>query len=198
MASKRVAKSGKVRIKVRSVRPGDGTKRRRDNASSRRCGPCTACCSSMAIDELGKPEWTPCEHLVETEHAKSRTGTPSTVPVRISEERLRTRGGGGCSNYRDRPNSCAKFRCQWLAGMPLTEEKHRPDRCGLIIVDTADPRAVQVRELWAGAASEGVGKDLITALRRARLEVIVTAPGEQKTLAPLTIFGAPDVSVRGA
>ena len=179
MASKRVAKRGKVRIKVRSVRPGDGAKRRRENAASRRCGPCTACCSSMAIDELGKPEWTPCEHLVDTEHAKSRTGTPSTVPVRISAEQLRTRGGGGCSNYKERPNSCAKFRCQWLAGMPLTEEKHRPDRCGLIIVDTADPRAVQARELWAGAASEGVGKDLITALRRAHLEVIGTAPGEQ-------------------
>lgn len=194
MASKR----GKVTMKSRSIRPGNGTKRRRENAASRRCGPCVACCSAMGITELEKPEWAACENLVETQHAKSRTGQSSHIPVRISDERLRTRGGGGCAAYADRPDSCAKFRCQWLAGMPLTEEKHRPDQCGLIILDTSDPRAVQVRELWEGAASQGVGKDLVVALRRARLEVIVTGPGNSKTLTPLTMFGAPDISVRAA
>lgn len=196
MAKKRSTKRGKATIKVRTVRPGSGAKRRRENAASRRCGPCTACCSSLAINEIEKPEWATCPHLVEVEHAKSRTGEPSRVPVKITDERLRSKGAGGCSLYPDRPNSCAKFRCQWLAGMPLTDDRHRPDRIGLIIIDTADPRAVQVRELWAGAANEGIGKDLIMSLRRARLEVIIVAPGEQKTLTPLTVFGTPEVGTR--
>lgn len=149
----------------------------------------------MAITELDKPEWKACAHQLEPADAKSRSGERSYVPVKISDERLRTKGAGGCGVYRDRPNSCATFRCQWLAGMPLTDDRHRPDRCGLIIVDTADPRAVQARELWPGAADTGIGKDLVTALRRGRVEVIVISPEREKTMTPLTVFGAPNIAL---
>ena len=191
--SSRGSKRGKATVRTKRVRLGDGRRKRAENTRSRRCGPCTACCSAMSVDELGKPEWTACAHLHAPEHAHAPDGTPSRVPVRVAEEHLRQRGSGGCGIYRERPSSCAKFRCQWLAGMPLTEDRHRPDRCGLMILDTPDPRSVQVRELWAGAASTGVGRDLITSLRRARLEVIVVSPGEERTLTPLTVFGAPEV-----
>ncbi len=193
MGSKRTTKRVKGVVKVRSIRPGDGSKKRNQQSRTRSCGECNACCSAMAITELDKPEWTPCPHLNAARHRHPDDGQPSFVPITISREHLAAKGGGGCSIYRERPASCSGFKCQWLAGMPITEQRHRPDRSGLIIIDTPDPRSVQARELWPGAAAEGLGRDLVTALRRAQLEVIVVAPGAQKTLSPLTVFGSPVV-----
>ncbi len=167
--------------RVRSVRPGGGP---RTGAGPRLCGPCTACCSSLAINELGKPEWTACERLTGVDEVAADDRRPY-APV----------SGGGCGAYDERPGACRGFRCLWLTGFPLTDERHRPDRCGVIVMDTADPKAVQVRELWPGATKTGAGRELVTALRRAQLEIVITTPTSQHTLMPLTLFGTPVVNV---
>ncbi len=158
-----MAKRKRVKVHVRSVRPGGGGAAG-DRKRERRCGRCTGCCSSLSVIELNKPEWTHCEHLS---------------------------GSDGCRIYSDRPDSCAGFRCLWLNGLSTTREGDRPDRSGIILVQTYDRRMVQARELWPGASSSGAGLDLITRLRRAQVDVVVVNPEGQRTLARLTLFGSP-------
>ena len=71
----------------------------------RSCGPCTACCTSLAIkdDHLKKAAATPCPHLC----------------------------ADGCSIYTTRPTSCAAFRCAWLDG--FGDDSDRPDLSGAIV-----------------------------------------------------------------
>lgn len=64
---------------------------------SRRCGPCTFCCTAAGVPELNKPAGVPCEHI-----------TPE-----------------GCAIYEDRPESCRDFECAWLQG--ATPKQARPD-----------------------------------------------------------------------
>lgn len=134
----------------------------------RRCGDCTACCHSMAITELDKPEWASCPNQ----------RTPGLT-------------GRGCGSYHDRPASCRVFACLWLQGFSLTREEHRPDRCGVMLAATDNPRVVQARELWPGATTSGDGLALVTALRRAGVRVAIVAPGSVAVLQPLTVFGTP-------
>jgi hypothetical protein len=68
------------------------------------CGGCTACCTLIGVPALSKPAGTRCPHCVV----------------------------GGCGIYEERPDSCRKWICGWLAdpGMP---DEFRPDRCGFIV-----------------------------------------------------------------
>ena len=54
----------------------------------RECGECTLCCKLLQIDVLDKPANQWCKHC---------------IPM------------AGCSIYKDRPQTCVKFRCMWLA-----------------------------------------------------------------------------------
>lgn len=138
----------------------------------RSCGGCTACCRSLAVDELDKPEWASCPNqLAEGDH------------------------GGGCGAYNDRPASCRAFSCCWLTGLKVTTTDHRPDRCGVVLIPTDNPKVVQARELWEAAATRGAGGDLVAALRRGGIMVVVISPRGRRDLQPLTLFGAPVVSV---
>lgn len=148
--------SGEGRIRVRAVQP-----------MGRSCGGCTACCTSLAVEELGKPAWTRCRFA---------------------------RSGRGCSAYKDRPQSCSDFSCLWLDGLVLTDQRDRPDRCGLVLAATDRPRTVQARELWPNAASTGRGAELVRVLRRAQLTVVVTSPNGGEMLRPITVEGRPTVS----
>lgn len=72
--------------------------------NTRSCGPCTACCTMLNIDELMKPEGQDCKSL----------------------------RSSGCSRYADRPRTCKEFFCLWRFGNILDEDQ-RPDRTGVLL-----------------------------------------------------------------
>lgn len=87
----------------------------------RSCGPCTACCSALVIEELDKPAFSRCPHEV-TQMPTEASGS--------SDQGC----GGSCNRYATRPASCSNFRCLWLDGH-LTDAD-RPDRLGVIFTTT--------------------------------------------------------------
>lgn len=72
----------------------------------RQCGPCSACCTYLGIEELQKPSNVTCKHLTGAGHAK-------------------------CSIYANRPEACRKYKCSWLEGMG--PEWLKPNRSGILI-----------------------------------------------------------------
>jgi hypothetical protein len=77
----------------------------------RKCGPCTLCCTAMAVPELSKPAGVECEHVTPT----------------------------GCGIYDERPASCASFACLWLRGVDGLDR--RPDRTRAVIaIESAGPK----------------------------------------------------------
>lgn len=73
----------------------------------RKCGSCSVCCVSLAIDEpeLKKKHAVPCTYL---------------------------RPQGGCSIYADRPSLCKTWHCGWRM-MPFMGPALRPDRSNLLV-----------------------------------------------------------------
>lgn len=129
----------------------------------------------MAISELDKPEWMPCPRLREAEGADDARSAACR---------------GGCAHYRDRPDSCRSFSCLWLSGLAGIGDEYRPDRCGIVITPTDNPRVVQARQVWPGAARQATGKRLITWLRTLGLRVVVVTPTRTTELQALTVFGS--------
>lgn len=86
--------------------------RRLQVLNMRSCGDCTACCTVMGVQELGKAPGTSCVHLNQT----------------------------GCTIYSKRPRSCQEYNCVWRQGHGL--EEHRPDRFGVILSTTNKPLPV--------------------------------------------------------
>jgi len=146
----------------------------------RECGSCTACCTVLSVDELGKPEGTPCTHLCER----------------------------GCAIYRQRPESCSGFFCWWLgegakevakkmrrAGYKeiarILRDDERPDQLGVLFYLAADSgfsRAtgigmLLVRETRPGAFDEERARSVIDRVSKTRLVCLVR--GEDR------IFGGP-------
>ncbi len=72
------------------------------------CGSCTACCTVMAVNELGKGIYEHCQHL---------------RPVIAKDQ--------GCQIYQSRPASCRIWSCSWLCS-DMAEDM-RPNRCGVVI-----------------------------------------------------------------
>lgn len=89
----------------------------------RECGDCTACCTVMAVQELGKGMYRACEHV----------------------------GGGGCSIYEDRPRSCRLWSCQWRLGELDGERPDRSGI--IVSAGFRGGPHYQLFELWEGAAS---------------------------------------------
>lgn len=78
---------------------------------SNACGECNMCCHVFEIRDLEptKPRRTWCPHVLK---------------------------GEGCSIYGDRPSSCQKFRCLWLALQDREEPPPlaaRPDKSGIML-----------------------------------------------------------------
>ena len=114
-----------------------------DKIEGRTCGECTACCTSLGVVELEKPLWQRCEHVCEA----------------------------GCGIYPDRPRSCHDFVCLWLHGYFGKDERHRPDKCGLIFSMQKDRKLgslLVVWESWPGAASKDPGLYILTRLSAER------------------------------
>lgn len=72
-------------------------------STKRECGNCTACCTAIAVNEIGKPFNRACNHI----------------------------GGMGCGIYGKHPDSCRGYQCGWLTGLghPLLD---RPDKLGAV------------------------------------------------------------------
>jgi uncharacterized protein len=79
-------------------------------APGKACGPCTMCCSALAIAELKKPAGPVCANC---------------------------RLGDGCAIYSDRPQVCRDFECEWLTRRDLSR-RFRPDLAGVILMEDAD------------------------------------------------------------
>lgn len=74
-------------------------------ALGRKCGECTACCTTLAIEELRKPVNVACPHVCAT----------------------------GCQIYPERPQTCQDFLCTWRMG--LGDDSMRPDRSGFLLTN---------------------------------------------------------------
>lgn len=85
--------------------------------TGRMCGPCRACCTSTAVEELAKPEWTACVHETST----------------------------GCGIYRRRPKSCAEYECGWKMADHVLGDNERPDLIGVYFVNS--PATIDARTM---------------------------------------------------
>jgi hypothetical protein len=119
----------------------------RANAKKHRtCGGCTACCTTHAVSELGKPPGQRCRHVCQQ----------------------------GCAIYDARPEGCYVFQCMWLTG-DVADDEARPDKLGLVfdkrwnlsevgwrLAGEASPFIITCNEYWPGAADEGtVGRSYL-------------------------------------
>jgi hypothetical protein len=82
------------------------------------CGACKACCTTLGVQELHKPSYTPCQH----ECAK------------------------GCAIHGQHPASCKEFNCWWRAGM--VPGLKRPDLFGIIVDSSMLPNGMAVVRVW--------------------------------------------------
>lgn len=139
---------------------------------ARACGSCTACCTVMAVHELGKGTYQACPHLCEA----------------------------GCGVYADRPGSCRTFECQWLRGVlevdGTVDTDLRPDACGVVFdyqPGTAFGEAFLAWEVEAGASARGAARDIVAGLAETFL-VLVTNPGRDGGKGPgdWRFVGPPD------
>lgn len=89
------------------------------------CGECTACCTVLGVQALGKEQYIRCQHVCES----------------------------GCGIYETRPSECRKYKCMWLNEY-MRDERLRPDKLGIIMEPTDTPfgPSLVVREVWVGAS----------------------------------------------
>ena len=123
----------------------------------RECGPCTACCTVFAISELEKGMFETCRHVCET----------------------------GCAVYRDRPEPCSAFQCQWLRGVlevdGAVDPALRPNASGVIIdfqPKTEDGDLYVAWEIWPGASDSEPARTVLEELTEQFLVMIVTRGSE--------------------
>ena len=150
----------------------------------RSCGSCTACCSSLVIEELSKPAFTTCDH-----DCSSGCGSSSNPDAEAGD-------AGGCAIYHDRPASCRSFRCLWLDGH--LGEDDRPDKLGVIFTTTFDEQ-VGTHPLLVEAVPGRADDPSITAAieqLREKSPVLVLRPAGgtfhplKSVATPLTIGGS--------
>jgi hypothetical protein len=162
----------------------------------RTCGDCTACCTVMRVEELDKPQWTPCDQLTHPSDddpvaPNDWSDAPAAVDARQRDSRR-----GGCAIYDQRPDSCRAFSCLWLKGLILSSDDDRPDRVGIVLVPSeSSHRAIGAFEVWPHAADAEHGRLLIDRLRAAGLNIVVGNPTGMRRLTPLTVDRRPTVHV---
>ena len=128
--------------------------------AGRRCGPCSACCVALQVEEVPRAEFERCPHL--------------------------RRGRGGCGIYADRPGPCREWRCLWLRG--VGQARDRPDKLGVVLdVEWSEPllaHVVKVFEVRPGAAKTPRVQNLVHALGEAGPEVVVVVarPGGRRAI----------------
>jgi hypothetical protein len=101
---------------------------------NRSCGKCSACCITLAVESIDKPDFEQCPHV----------------------------SNSGCDIYARRPVECQEYRCLWLQG-ELSARELRPDRVGVVFTAGISPQLgglVLLTELW----DKAVEKDTIQAV----------------------------------
>ena len=121
----------------------------------RACGNCQACCTSMRIAELDKPQNTRC---------------PNQCPT-------------GCAIYPTRPESCGKWSCLWLLGETSGEgifrNMARPDRCG-VILHAEDGKVYAVEVSPGSMLGHEAQRVLAYVRRRAKFLTLCFADGTRR------------------
>lgn len=133
--------------------------------STRRCGDCTACCTTHAVTEIRKPEMHPCSNLA---------------------------SNGGCGIYGLHPWGCRHFKCLWLEG--FGDEHDRPDITGIVLGwSVPGPEEIPTLHLASvdgSAISETLARELLLRFQRTfELPVAqaVLSHGGRKDLLPLPV-----------
>lgn len=125
----------------------------------RRCGPCTQCCTTMAVGELRKAQHDACTHC----------------------------SAAGCGIYEQRPGSCRDFRCMWLDGN-ITDESMRPDLCKVVWVfkrlDVAKAFVWHAFEAEAGALDTSEMKQLVANIIQRNFVLLLRVDGPRRLLGP--------------
>jgi hypothetical protein len=122
----------------------------------RACGPCSACCTALGVNDLVPPkrDWETCRFV---------------------------QAGGGCACYTDRPPTCRSYSCFWREGIGLDE--HRPDIVGLILEPWKAPdggTGIVAREVIPGAFRSRAGEELLAPIAE-RMAVLVVFPDGRRT-----------------
>ncbi len=124
-------------------------------ALTRRCGSCTACCTTLGIAALDKPERQRC-------------------PFQCA---------AGCARYATRPTECGAYACAWLGGWG--GQGDRPDRLGLILDGGGAGGATVAREVRPGAAAGERARRVLDDLAARSIVVTVAADtGERRMRGP--------------
>lgn len=132
--------------------------------NARRCRDCSACCTTHAVGEIGKPEHTRCEHL--------------------------RRGPKPCSVYDERPSACRDFECAWLQsgsdGAPRgpLRDSDRPDKLGVVFDFDRHPKygpTFKVFPCAERALERPRVQELVRLFGRSAL-VIAMLPGKRSVL----------------
>lgn len=136
--------------------------RARGAAALRGCGPCTACCTVMAVTELNKPMRRACDHV----------------------------GRDGCRIHPERPSSCREFHCLWLRGAVGDGDETRPDALGVMFdhftTRGTDDQHTLAFELWPGALESPAAAALLDALAASRVVHVSRRDGTITPLGPLS------------
>ena len=143
---------------------------RASRAAERICGPCSACCTVLRVDELAKPAGRDCVHQ---------------------------RGEAGCSIHARRPPVCRGYHCLWLQGG--RDDDARPDRTGGIVDLEPDGLGVRltIRETRPGAFDASPTLQSIADHYRAQMPVrILGAGGFDDPDRPYRVLLADDVEHR--
>lgn len=112
---------------------------------SKSCGPCTACCTVIAVEPLGKEPYTPCNHLC-TE---------------------------GCSIYDRKPSVCSTWECAWKSGWIDGDERRRPDQLGVIFEfhGSSGHSFLWAYEVWPNAFDSPQARYLLQRLEKKEILV---------------------------
>lgn len=113
-----------------------------DKTKPRECGECSACCTLVGVDSVGKGAWEKCKHQAEC----------------------------GCGIYETRPEECRKYQCLFQAGI-LKNVEYRPDKLKVMfdIRQTLDrPGEINILawEVEEGAFNRPEVKALLKAIAR--------------------------------
>lgn len=107
-----------------------------DDSDFQPCGECQACCKTMAVLELDKPNYKRCSHQC----------------------------GAGCAIYADRPKSCQTFNCGYRTG--LVKDRPDRSGLIVDFSPYPLPGTFRIWECRPGASQTNRGKRIISGLKR--------------------------------
>ena len=127
----------------------------------RSCGGCRACCTTLGVEEYGKPQWTSCRHECDA----------------------------GCAIYDspDRPSACRGYACLWVAGLLEGDERRRPNQLGVVFDSRKEGSAttIQAWEVWPNALDQPQARYLIDRIGE-RVPVLLRRHPASLAFVPMT------------